>query len=188
MAKAKATGKPKAAKSKSARKAAPSRTAAKPGTPWKDSSRRGGVVSQIEGRLGIALPMAEGDGPVQAYIDALPDWQAKLARRIDTIFTREVPGVRKAIKWHNPMYGVAGQGWFAGIGSFKHYLKVSFFRGSSLHPVPPRWNPRTALGRPPRGRHVGREAGGGVGEASVVAAGLLDDDVNLESPNVYIHD
>jgi hypothetical protein len=97
----------------------------------------GPFISQIERRLGVALPKADGDAPVQAYIDALPDWQSDLASRIDAIIAREVPRVRRAIKWHNPVYGIEGQGWFAGIASFKHHLKVVFFRGSSLRPVPP---------------------------------------------------
>jgi hypothetical protein len=78
-----------------------------------------------------------GDAPVQAYIAAMPGWKRDLGRRLDTIIVRTVPGVHKAVKWNSPLYGVEGQGWFLGIHVFTKYVKVAFFRGTSLHPVPP---------------------------------------------------
>jgi len=48
-----------------------------------------------------------------------------------------VPGVRKAVKWNSPFYGVEGQGWFLALHAFTHYLKLTFFKGASLRPLPP---------------------------------------------------
>ena len=80
-----------------------------------------------------------GDAPVQAYIAAAPGWKSDVTRRLDTIIENTVPGVRKAVKWNSPLYGAAdeGMGWFLGIHLFTKYVKVSFFRGASLNPVPP---------------------------------------------------
>jgi hypothetical protein len=82
-----------------------------------------------------------GDAPVQAYIAAMPDWKCEVGRRLDALIVRAVPGVRKAVKWNSPFYGVAGEreekGWFLSFHCFAKYVKVAFFRGASLHPVPP---------------------------------------------------
>ncbi len=80
-----------------------------------------------------------GDAPVQAYIAAAPGWKREVTRRLDAIIENTVPGVRKAVKWNSPLYGAAdeGMGWFLGIHLFTKYVKVSFFRGASLNPVPP---------------------------------------------------
>ncbi|WP_395383853.1 DUF1801 domain-containing protein [Mesorhizobium sp. UC22_110] len=80
-----------------------------------------------------------GDAPVQAYIAASPGWKGDVTRRLDVIIENTVPGLRKAVKWNSPLYGVAdeGMGWFLGIHLFTKYVKVSFFRGASLNPVPP---------------------------------------------------
>jgi hypothetical protein len=78
-----------------------------------------------------------GDAPVQAYIAAMPGWKHALGRRLDTIIGREVPGVAKAVKWNTPLYGIEGEGWFLGDHCFTNYVKVTFFRGTSLDPVPP---------------------------------------------------
>ncbi len=82
------------------------------------------------------IAKADGDAPVQAYIAALPGWKRALALRLDALIVRTVPHVRKAVKWNSPMYGVEGQGYFLGIHTFTHYLKVTFFRGTSLRPPP----------------------------------------------------
>ena len=79
----------------------------------------------------------DGDAPVQAYIAAMPGWKHELGRRLDALIVRTVPGVHKAVKWNSPLYGVEGQGWFLSIHCFTKYVKVAFFRGMSLHPVPP---------------------------------------------------
>ncbi len=83
-----------------------------------------------------------GDAPVQAYIAAMPDWTSDVGRRLDAIITRAVPGVRKAVKWNTPLYGIEpGKGepqtWFASFHVFAKYIKVAFFRGTSLKPMPP---------------------------------------------------
>jgi hypothetical protein len=83
------------------------------------------------------IAKADGDAPVQAYIAAMPGWKREVGRRLDALIVRTVPGVRKAIKWNSPFYGVEGQGWFLGIHCFTSYVKVAFFRGTSLRPVPP---------------------------------------------------
>ena len=83
------------------------------------------------------IPKADGDAPVQAYIAAMPGWKCDVGRRLDALLERTVPGVRKAVKWNSPLYGVEGQGWFLGIHCFTKYVKVAFFRGTSLRPVPP---------------------------------------------------
>ena len=79
----------------------------------------------------------DGNVPVQAYIAAMPGWKSAVGRRLDAIITRSVPGVRKAVKWNSPFYGVEGQGWFLNAHCFTKYIKVAFFRGVSLRPVPP---------------------------------------------------
>lgn len=83
------------------------------------------------------IPMGDGDAPVQAYLEAMPGWKRDVGRRIDALVVRVVPGVKKAVKWNSPMYGVEGQGWFLAIHTFTRYVKVAFFRGASLRPVPP---------------------------------------------------
>lgn len=83
------------------------------------------------------IAKADGDAPVQAYIAAMPSWKRDLGQRLDALIVRTLPGVRKAIKWNSPLYGVEGQGWFLGVHCFTHYVKVTFFRGTSLRPVPP---------------------------------------------------
>jgi hypothetical protein len=83
------------------------------------------------------IAKAEGDAPVQAYIAAMPGWKRNVGRRLDALIVRTVPGVRKAVKWNSPFYGVEGQGWFLSLHTFTNYVKVAFFKGTSLRPVPP---------------------------------------------------
>lgn len=78
-----------------------------------------------------------GDAPVQAYIAAMPGWKRDLGRRLDALIERAAPGVQKAVKWNSPLYGLDGQGWFLSIHCFTKYVKVAFFRGARLRPVPP---------------------------------------------------
>src|SRR5262245_35116973 len=83
------------------------------------------------------IAKADGDVPVQAYIAAMPGWKSDVGRRLDALIERTVPGVRKAVKWNSPLYGVEGQGWFLDFHTFPNYVKVAFFRGTSLRPLPP---------------------------------------------------
>ena len=83
------------------------------------------------------IAKADGDAPVQAYINAMPDWKRDAGRRLDALIVRNVPNVRKAVKWNSPFFGIDGQGWFVGFHTFTNYVKVTFFQGTSLRPVPP---------------------------------------------------
>lgn len=84
------------------------------------------------------IPKGEGDAPVQGYLAAMPGWKQAVGRRLDKLIAATVPGVRKAVKWNSPLYGAPGQeGWFLSFHCFTNYVKVTFFRGQSLTPVPP---------------------------------------------------
>ena len=83
------------------------------------------------------IAKAEGDAPVQAYIAAMPGWKSGLGRKLDSLVTANVPNLRKAVKWNSPFYGVEGKGWFLSFHVFTHYVKVTFFNGASLRPLPP---------------------------------------------------
>ena len=107
---------------KAAKKAATKRPAAKP------ALLSGGNPQIAKG---------DGDAPVQAYIAAMPGWKRDVGRRLDALIVRTVPGVRKAVKWNSPFYGVEDQGWFLSFHCFTKYIKVTFFRGTSLRPLPP---------------------------------------------------
>jgi hypothetical protein len=83
------------------------------------------------------IAKAYGDAPVQAYIAAMPGWKRDVGRRLDALIARTVRGVRKAVKWNSPFYGVEDQVWFLSFHCFTKYVKVTFFRGASLRPLPP---------------------------------------------------
>jgi hypothetical protein len=125
---------------KVAKKAAARRVAAKAAKPRKTppKSQSGNAVKPIlltGGNPQIAK--ADGDAPVHAYIAAIPGWKRDVGRRLDALVVRTVPGVRKAVKWNSPFYGIEGQGWFLSFHCFTKYVKVAFFRGTSLRPLPP---------------------------------------------------
>src|SRR5437870_13296902 len=80
------------------------------------------------------IAKGDGDTPVQAYIAAMPGWKHDVGRRLDALIVRAVPGVRKTLKWNTPFYGVEGQSWFLGFHCMTKYIKVAFFRGTSLRP------------------------------------------------------
>jgi len=82
------------------------------------------------------IPMADGDAPVQAYIAAMPGWKRDIGRRLDALIVKTVPTVRKAVRWNSPFYGIAGRGWFLAFHVYARYVKVTFFRGTSLRPAP----------------------------------------------------
>jgi hypothetical protein len=126
--------------SNGAKRAAAKRVAAKAAKPSKTAAtsptRRVAKPALLSGG-NPQIAKAEGDAPVQAYIAAMPGWKSDVGRRVDTLVARTVPGVTKAVKWNSPFYGVEGQGWFLSFHCFTRYVKVTFFRGASLRPVPP---------------------------------------------------
>jgi hypothetical protein len=116
----------------------------------KPATGRGGRSTPTESKesLGNANPVllsggnpqiakADGDAPVQAYIAAMPGWKRDVGLRLDALMVSTVPDVKKAVKWNSPFYGIEGQGWFLSFHCFTKYVKVTFFRGTSLRPVPP---------------------------------------------------
>jgi hypothetical protein len=135
---------------KVATKAADKKTAAKPArakealskkvtsreTAPKSRARKAAKPKLLSGG-NPQIAKAYGDAPVQAYIAAMPGWKQGVGRRLDALIVRTVPDVRKAVKWNSPLYGVEDQVWFLGIHVFTKYVKVAFFRGASLRPVPP---------------------------------------------------
>ena len=128
------------AKTKTKPKSAPkARARAKVAPKARSKAKTGAHKAKPELLSGGNPRIAKGDGdaPVQAYIAALPGWKRDLARRLDALIVRAVPHARKAVKWNSPFYGVEGQGWFLGLHTFTRYVKVAFFRGASLRPVPP---------------------------------------------------
>jgi hypothetical protein len=83
------------------------------------------------------IPKGEGDGPVQAYIAAMPGWKHDVGRTLDALIEAAVPDVHKQVKWNTPFWGIEGQGWFLAVHCYSQYVQVTFFRGTSLQPVPP---------------------------------------------------
>jgi hypothetical protein len=118
------------------------KAAAKPRTRSAQGSTRSARVSDPAAPRLLSggnpqIAKAYGDAPVQAYIAAMPGWKSDVGRRLDSLIARTVPNVYKAVKWNSPLYGIEGQGWFLGIHCFTKYIKVGFFRGTSLRPLPP---------------------------------------------------
>jgi hypothetical protein len=125
---------------KVAKKVAAKRVVAKTAKPRKTASKsKPGKAAQPLLLSGGNPQIAKGygDAPVQAYIAAMPGWKHDVGRRLDALIVRTVPGVRKAIKWNSPFYGVEDQVWFLSFHCFAKYVKVAFFRGASLRPLPP---------------------------------------------------
>lgn len=83
------------------------------------------------------IPKGVGDGPIRAYIAAMPGWKSAVGARMDVLITEAVPGVQKAVKWNSPFYGIDGRTWFLSLHCFDQYIKLAFFRGTSLNPEPP---------------------------------------------------
>lgn len=104
-----------------------------------------GIVLLSGGNPQIAK--GDGDAPVQAYIAAMPGWKSDLGRQLDDLIVRLVPGVTKAVRWNSPFYGVEGQGFFLGVHCLTKYVKVTFFKGTSLDPVPPGGTPKSGESR-----------------------------------------
>ena len=113
---------------------AKSKTKAKPAKPAK--ARKGKKVVLLSGG-NPQIAKADGNAPVKAYIAAMPGWKRGLGKRLDALIVRNVPSVRKAVKWNSPFYGIEGQGWFLTFHVLTRYVKVTFFQGMSLRPLPP---------------------------------------------------
>ena len=115
------------------------------GKPGRVSREPKPTKARAGGKVGVELlsggnprvAKADGDAPVQAYLAAIPGWKRDVGKRFDALVVRSVPGVRKAVKWNSPFYGLEGRGWFVSFHVYTHYVKVAFFRGTSLRPVPP---------------------------------------------------
>ncbi len=125
---------------KVAKKPAAGRVAAKPAKPRKAARKSQSGKAVKPALLSGGNPQIAkgyGDAPVQAYIAAMPGWKRDVGRRLDALIVRTVPGVHKAVKWNSPFYGVEDQAWFLSFHVFTKYVKVAFFRGTSLRPVPP---------------------------------------------------
>lgn len=123
-----------ASKKRVAAAAKPAKTARK--KPAALPAANGGKVKLLSGG-NPQIAKGYGDAPVQAYIAAMPGWKRNVGRLIDAIVTRTVPDVDKAVKWNSPLYGIEGEGWFLGVHVFAKYVKVAFFKGASLRPMPP---------------------------------------------------
>jgi hypothetical protein len=132
------TGKKSAAKPRAGKAARPRKPAAK--SPARSSPRKTAKPKLLSGG-NPQIPKAYGDAPVQAYIAAIPGWKQDVGRRLDALIARAVPNVRKAVKWNSPLYGVDRPGekqtWFLSFHIFAKFVKVAFFRGALLKPVPP---------------------------------------------------
>ena len=100
------------------------------------------------------IARGDGDAPVQAYIAAMPEWKQDIGRRLNDLIVREVPGVKRAVRWNSPFYGVQGRGWFVSYRVFSRYVKVTFLNGASLDPVP------SGRGKDPDSRWVDIYEGG----------------------------
>ena len=116
---------------------APKPAAAKPRKTAPKSQPRKTAKPKLLSGGNPQIAKAFGDEPVQAYIAAMPGWKSEAGRTLDALITRAVPKVHKAVKWNSPLYGFEGEGWFLGIHCFTKYIKVAFFKGASLRPVPP---------------------------------------------------
>jgi hypothetical protein len=136
------TTKKTAARKKAAKKSKVAKKAAAK-APHRAKSARRGPRTRVAAKPTLLaggnpqIAKADGDTPVQAYIAGMPGWKRDVGRRLDALIVRTVPGVRKAVKWNSPFYGVEGQGWFLNFHTFTNYVKVAFFRGTSLRPVLP---------------------------------------------------
>ena len=106
------------------------------GNTSKKSTKRASAKPVLLSGGNPQIAKADGDAPVQAYIAAMPGWKSDVGRRLDDLIVRDVPNVRKAVRWNSPWYGIEGEGWFLSYHVFTRYVKVTFLNGASLRPVP----------------------------------------------------
>ncbi len=121
---------------KVAAKALPSKTAKSAAKSKTQTSAKGAPPVLLAGG-NPQIAKGYGDASVQAYLAAMPGWKGEVGRRLDAIITRAIPGVHKAVKWNSPLYGIDGQGWFISFHCITKYVKLAFFQGASLRPLPP---------------------------------------------------
>jgi hypothetical protein len=112
-------------------------SAKKPAKAKTRNSPSAGKGLPPKARKPAMVPKSDGNAGVQVYIASMEPWQAAIARRVDALVVKHVPGVRKAVRWHCPFYGAQGQGWFLAFAAFQRHVKFSFFKGTSLKPIPP---------------------------------------------------
>ena len=129
------------AQKKSSEKTRPAKKIASPAGNPKSAGQK--VAKPAKGQVNLLsggnpqIAKGYGEAPVQAYIAAMPGWKSQVGSQIDQIITRVIPNVFKAVKWNSPFYGIEGEGWFIGLHCFARYIKVAFFHGASLKPMPP---------------------------------------------------
>lgn len=133
----KTAAKEAAAKKTTPKKTTPKKTTAKKTAAKKTPAKGGASKPKLLSGGNPQIPKGDGDAPVQAYLAAMPGWKQDLGRRLDALIVRTVPDVLKAVKWNSPFYGVEGRGWFVSFHCLTKYIKVAFFRGTSLEPLPP---------------------------------------------------
>lgn len=126
---------------KATRRASKTRKSATKTKSWPESGARAKPTAAKPVKLlsggNPQIAKADGNAPVEAYIAAMPGWKGDVGRRLDALIVRAVPAVRKAVKWNSPFYGIEGQGWFINFHCFTKFVRVAFFRGASLRPLPP---------------------------------------------------
>jgi hypothetical protein len=131
------TRKKPAAKRPAAKKTAAGKVVARKTVAPKAAAKKATTRPELLSGGNPQIAKGYGDEPVQAYIESMPDWKRAIGRKVDELVTRAVPDVRKAVKWNSPFYGVEEKSWFLSFHCFTNYVKVAFFRGASLRPVPP---------------------------------------------------
>jgi len=131
-----ASAKPAKARGSSAKPAKAQAASAKPAKAGKAPTASAKKPKLLAGG-NPQIAKADGDAPVQAYLAALTGWKREVGAWLDALIVRAIPKVTKAVKWNSPMYGLEGRGWIVSVHVFTKYVKVAFFRGASLRPVPP---------------------------------------------------
>jgi hypothetical protein len=132
------TPKKNAQKTTTAKTPKPRKTDSK---PVANSSARKPAKPKLLSGGNPQIAKAYGDAPIATYIAAMPGWKQEIGRRLDTLITRAIPDVQKAVKWNTPFYGLENAdgrpAWFLAFHCITGYVKISFFRGTSLRPIPP---------------------------------------------------
>jgi hypothetical protein len=118
------------------RSPAPKNQSSRPKSRKKDPAKKTAKPKLLSGG-NPQIAKAYGDAPVQTYIDAMPEWKRAIGRKLDIVISRTIPKVSKAVKWNSPFYGMSNDHWFLSFHCFDRYVKVAFFQGALLRPLPP---------------------------------------------------